>query len=103
MRTLVLGGIRSGKSQWAEVAIAESAGPGRSVRYLATGSPAGDDADWSARLAAHRARRPAHWSARLRCTESAQITTHLVLHKTNLDAIALPGWQTGGSHPGKLS
>ena len=36
---LVLGGIRSGKSQWAETAIAESAGDRAPVRYLATGAP----------------------------------------------------------------
>ncbi len=62
MRTLVLGGIRSGKSQWAETAVADSAGPGQPVRYLATGAAADDDTDWSARVAAHRARRPQHWS-----------------------------------------
>ena len=61
MRTLVLGGIRSGKSQWAEMAIAESAVAGQPVRYLATGAKPDGDADWSARIAAHRARRPSHW------------------------------------------
>ena len=61
MRTLVLGGIRSGKSQWAELAIAEAVGPGEPVRYLATGSDAGTDSPWSQRVAAHRAGRPQHW------------------------------------------
>lgn len=60
MRILVLGGIRSGKSQWAETAVAEAAGDGP-VRYLATGGLAEEDPDWSARVSAHRARRPAHW------------------------------------------
>lgn len=59
MRTLVLGGIRSGKSRWAEAAIAESAGD-VPVRYLATGPTPTDDS-WSARVAAHRLRRPTHW------------------------------------------
>ena len=62
MRALVLGGIRSGKSQWAEAAIAQAVTPDQPVRYLATGAVAGDDPDWSARLATHRDRRPAHWS-----------------------------------------
>jgi adenosylcobinamide kinase/adenosylcobinamide-phosphate guanylyltransferase len=62
VRTLVLGGIRSGKSQWAETAIAESSVAGQPVRYLATGAAPDGDADWSARIAAHRARRPSHWA-----------------------------------------
>ena len=62
MRTLILGGIRSGKSGWAELAIAQSAGAGQPVRYLATGPLAGEDADWTARVATHRMRRPPHWS-----------------------------------------
>jgi adenosyl cobinamide kinase/adenosyl cobinamide phosphate guanylyltransferase len=62
--TLVLGGARSGKSAVAEQLVdrlaAASALP---VTYVATG-PADDgrDPDWSARIAAHRARRPATWS-----------------------------------------
>jgi adenosylcobinamide kinase/adenosylcobinamide-phosphate guanylyltransferase len=59
VRILVLGGIRSGKSQWAEAAVEAAAdGP---VRYLATGPAADTDPAWSSRVAAHRARRPAHW------------------------------------------
>ena len=61
MRILVLGGIRSGKSEWAESAIAQSVDAEGPVRYLATGPLADDDA-WAARVAAHRARRPQHWS-----------------------------------------
>lgn len=62
MRALVLGGIRSGKSQWAEATIARAVTDEQPVRYLATGAAAADDSDWSARVAAHRSRRPAHWS-----------------------------------------
>ncbi|BBY15367.1 bifunctional adenosylcobinamide kinase/adenosylcobinamide-phosphate guanylyltransferase [Mycolicibacterium litorale] len=57
MRTLVLGGIRSGKSQWAEAEIAAAG----AVRYVATGAPPGGDDEWSRRVAAHRARRPGDW------------------------------------------
>lgn len=57
MRTLVLGGARSGKSAHAEGLI-DAGGP---VRYVATArTPAGDD-DWARRVADHRGRRPAHW------------------------------------------
>jgi adenosylcobinamide kinase / adenosylcobinamide-phosphate guanylyltransferase len=73
VRILVLGGIRSGKSQWAETAIAESAGDGRSVRYLATGAAPDADPDWSARIAAHRNRRPSHWST----VETVDVPTQL--------------------------
>ncbi|OBG78748.1 MULTISPECIES: bifunctional adenosylcobinamide kinase/adenosylcobinamide-phosphate guanylyltransferase [unclassified Mycobacterium] len=62
MRTLVLGGIRSGKSRWAEEAIATALPAGEPVRYLAPGPPGSDDAAWAHRVAAHRDRRPAHWS-----------------------------------------
>ncbi|MFN8590359.1 MAG: bifunctional adenosylcobinamide kinase/adenosylcobinamide-phosphate guanylyltransferase [Thermomicrobiales bacterium] len=54
--TLVLGGVRSGKSAWAEQRAAAS---GRQVLYVATAT-AGDD-EMTARIAAHRAARPAHW------------------------------------------
>lgn len=56
MRILVTGGVRSGKS-----AHAESLLTGQSVTYVAPG-PSSDDADWSARIAAHRARRPVTWT-----------------------------------------
>lgn len=62
MRTLVLGGIRSGKSRWAEDAIANALAPDQSVRYLAAGTPDRADPDWSARIARHRDRRPWHWT-----------------------------------------
>lgn len=73
MRTLVLGGIKSGKSRWAETAIAESLGPVESVRYLATGSVTDSDPAWLERLARHRDRRPQHWST----VESSDIATQL--------------------------
>lgn len=61
MRTLVLGGIRSGKSRWAEEAIIESLEPGEPVRYLAPGPSVEGDPEWSERIAKHRGRRPGHW------------------------------------------
>jgi adenosylcobinamide kinase/adenosylcobinamide-phosphate guanylyltransferase len=91
VRTLVLGGIRSGKSQWAETAIAESTVAGRPVRYLATGAAPEGDADWSARIAAHRARRPSHWST----VETIDLPTQLrseVATPTLVDDIG--GWLT---------
>jgi adenosylcobinamide kinase/adenosylcobinamide-phosphate guanylyltransferase len=62
VRTLVLGGIRSGKSLWAESVISESTRDGRQVNYIATGAAPDDDTDWAARIDAHRTRRPSHWT-----------------------------------------
>lgn len=57
MRILVTGGVRSGKSRHAESLLAAEG----SVTYVAPG-PVLDDADWQARIAAHRAQRPATWT-----------------------------------------
>ncbi|MDL9937354.1 nicotinate-nucleotide--dimethylbenzimidazole phosphoribosyltransferase [Gordonia sp. ABSL1-1] len=56
-RTLLLGGVRSGKSALGEELL--SAYP--RVRYLATGPTISTDAEWVARVAAHRARRDARY------------------------------------------
>ncbi|UMB71602.1 bifunctional adenosylcobinamide kinase/adenosylcobinamide-phosphate guanylyltransferase [Mycobacterium paraterrae] len=61
MRTLVLGGVRSGKSRWAETAIAESLETDQPVHYVATGQLGESDAAWRQRVAEHRDRRPQHW------------------------------------------
>lgn len=56
--TFVLGGARSGKSMRAEQLATDSALP---VTYIATARVI-DDAEFSARIAHHRERRPAHWA-----------------------------------------
>jgi adenosylcobinamide kinase/adenosylcobinamide-phosphate guanylyltransferase len=57
-KVLVLGGVRSGKSHHAE----ELIGRHPNVVYVAAGPPPSeDDPEWAARVAAHRARRPASW------------------------------------------
>ncbi|MBJ7289542.1 nicotinate-nucleotide--dimethylbenzimidazole phosphoribosyltransferase [Williamsia sp.] len=62
MRTLILGGIHSGKSAYAEDVIAAADGA-ESVRYLATAvTPATGDPEWSARIDRHRRRRPDTWT-----------------------------------------
>jgi adenosylcobinamide kinase / adenosylcobinamide-phosphate guanylyltransferase len=57
MKVLVTGGVRSGKSRHAESLLEGEV----AVRYVAPG-PVRDDADWQERIAAHRARRPEHWT-----------------------------------------
>jgi adenosylcobinamide kinase/adenosylcobinamide-phosphate guanylyltransferase len=59
-RVLVIGGARSGKSERAELRVAAEP----KVTYVATAPRWRDgagDGDWAARVAAHRARRPAWW------------------------------------------
>ncbi|ETW26303.1 bifunctional adenosylcobinamide kinase/adenosylcobinamide-phosphate guanylyltransferase [Mycobacterium gastri] len=66
MGTLVLGGIRSGKSRWAEHTIADSLTPGQPVRYRVPALVAESDPawaqEWAQRVAKHHERRPGHWS-----------------------------------------
>ncbi|MBT2341808.1 MULTISPECIES: bifunctional adenosylcobinamide kinase/adenosylcobinamide-phosphate guanylyltransferase [Pseudomonas] len=57
MLQLILGGARSGKSRLAEKLAADTGLP---VTYIATSQPL--DGEMSARVAQHRARRPAQWA-----------------------------------------
>lgn len=59
MRTLVLGGTRSGKSAHAEAAVGAAGGP---VVYVATARNTGDDDEMASRIASHRERRPTAWA-----------------------------------------
>lgn len=56
IKTLILGGVRSGKSRLAETMALQS---GKTVTYIATATA--DDAEMAARIARHRKRRPADW------------------------------------------
>lgn len=57
MRTLVIGGARSGKSRAAEGLLTHA----RDVTYVATAHLPGNDAEWQERVELHRSHRPAAW------------------------------------------
>ncbi len=84
--TLVLGGVRSGKSAFAESLLPATA------RYVATASlQVGVDEDFRTRIASHRARRPSGWTT----VETADPTTLLTTapHPPTL-VDDLGGWLT---------
>jgi adenosyl cobinamide kinase/adenosyl cobinamide phosphate guanylyltransferase len=57
-RALVLGGIRSGKSEFAEALVSSVS----AVTYVATARTDPADPAWTARIDAHRDRRPPAWT-----------------------------------------
>jgi adenosylcobinamide kinase / adenosylcobinamide-phosphate guanylyltransferase len=76
---LVIGGVRSGKSEFAERLAAEY---GSGVLYVAT-AEAGDE-EMAARIAAHVARRPAAWR-----TVEAPLDPVRVIHEADADALTV--------------
>lgn len=88
VRTLVLGGIRSGKSLWAESCIADD---GQPVRYLATAAGDGSGG-WQRRVAEHRRRRPPQWST----VETLEVAGELRRDRHTPTLVDdLGGWLTG--------
>jgi adenosylcobinamide kinase/adenosylcobinamide-phosphate guanylyltransferase len=87
VKILVTGGVRSGKSRHAE----SLAGSGP-VTYVAPGpAPEDDDADWAARVAAHRRQRPAAW----RTLETRDLAGALAAADGPLLVDCLGTWVTG--------
>ncbi|MEV1333059.1 bifunctional adenosylcobinamide kinase/adenosylcobinamide-phosphate guanylyltransferase [Micromonospora costi] len=90
---LVLGGIRSGKSEFAESLVSEAP----VVRYVAT-APEGDPADteWAARLAAHRARRPGSWTTEETAADPRRLADVISSAEPNETLLVddLGGWVT---------
>ncbi|NHC12442.1 bifunctional adenosylcobinamide kinase/adenosylcobinamide-phosphate guanylyltransferase [Motilibacter deserti] len=86
-RTLVLGGARSGKSAVAERLLAAEP----AVTYVATAAPRADDPEWDARVATHRARRPAEW----RTEETYDLEPLLAADGPPLLVDCLSLWLTG--------
>lgn len=99
-RELILGGARSGKSREAE----RRALRFTDVTYVATAAERPGDADWAARVEAHRTRRPAHWrttegpdalipALRAARPGSAVLVDCLTLWLTGVLDAASPDWE----------
>ncbi|WP_262282344.1 bifunctional adenosylcobinamide kinase/adenosylcobinamide-phosphate guanylyltransferase [Micromonospora sp. MA102] len=90
---LVLGGIRSGKSEFAESVVADAP----TVRYVAT-APEGDpeDTEWATRLAAHRARRPGSWTTEETAADPGRLAEVIATAGPNETLLVddLGGWVT---------
>lgn len=90
---LVLGGIRSGKSEFAESLVADAP----TVRYVATSAAADpDDTEWATRLAAHRARRPGSWTTEETAEDPRRLADVLASAGPNETLLVddLGGWVT---------
>ncbi|MEU4691081.1 bifunctional adenosylcobinamide kinase/adenosylcobinamide-phosphate guanylyltransferase [Actinoplanes sp. NPDC023714] len=87
---LVLGGIRSGKSAFAESLVADAP----SVRYVATAVGGEDDPEWLARIDAHQRRRPQSWSTEETGADPARLTALLTEAKPDETLLVddLGGW-----------
>jgi nicotinate-nucleotide--dimethylbenzimidazole phosphoribosyltransferase len=96
---LVLGGIRSGKSAFAESLVADAA----SVRYVATAVGGEDDPEWRARIEAHQQRRPQSWSTEETGADPARLTALLADTKPDDTLLVddLGGWVTGLLDPAR--
>ena len=89
-RSLILGGIRSGKSALAETLLAGEP----AVTYVATARRyPGDDA-WADRIAAHRRRRPASW-ATVECGDPHALAGLVSDARTPLLVDDLGNWVAG--------
>ena len=87
---LVLGGIRSGKSAFAEALVADAA----SVRYVATAVGGEDDPEWRARIETHQRRRPQSWSTEETGADPARLAALLTEAKPDDTLLVddLGGW-----------
>jgi adenosyl cobinamide kinase/adenosyl cobinamide phosphate guanylyltransferase/NaMN:DMB phosphoribosyltransferase len=96
---LVLGGIRSGKSAFAEALVADAP----SVRYVATAVGGEDDPEWIARIEEHQRRRPQTWSTEETGADPARLIALLAEAKPDDTLLVddLGGWVTGLLDPAR--
>ncbi|HUX86964.1 MAG TPA: bifunctional adenosylcobinamide kinase/adenosylcobinamide-phosphate guanylyltransferase [Chloroflexota bacterium] len=83
--TLILGGARSGKSDYAQQLAVAS---GRAVVFVATATPSAteDDPEMAERIAAHRRARPAQWQT---VEETIELVHAIVQHAQPDDVVVI--------------
>ncbi|MDK2958023.1 MAG: adenosylcobinamide kinase / adenosylcobinamide-phosphate guanylyltransferase [Synergistaceae bacterium] len=82
--TLVLGGSRSGKSEFAENLVREAACAGKKAVYIATCESRPEDLEMADRIDRHRKRRPSSWR-----TEEEPLALEEAVLKLEGDTVAL--------------
>jgi adenosyl cobinamide kinase/adenosyl cobinamide phosphate guanylyltransferase/NaMN:DMB phosphoribosyltransferase len=96
---LVLGGIRSGKSAFAEALVADAP----AVRYVATAVGGEDDPEWRARIEEHQRRRPQSWTTEETGADPARLAEALTEAKPDETLLVddLGGWVAGLLDPAR--
>ena len=96
---LVLGGIRSGKSAFAEALVAGAP----TVRYVATAVGGEDDPEWRARIEEHQRRRPQSWTTEETGADPARLAEALTQAKPDETLLVddLGGWVAGLLDPAR--
>ncbi|NMO53053.1 bifunctional adenosylcobinamide kinase/adenosylcobinamide-phosphate guanylyltransferase [Actinoplanes sp. TBRC 11911] len=96
---LVLGGIRSGKSAFAESLVTDAP----SVRYVATAVGGEDDPEWRARIEEHQRRRPQSWSTEETGADPSRLVEVLTEAKPDDTLLVddLGGWVTALLDPAR--
>ena len=82
--TVITGPTRSGKSRFAESLATRTKRP---VVYVATAERDPKDAEWSARIADHRARRPAHWTTIETAVDDVDLAT--LVAEASIESVVL--------------
>jgi nicotinate-nucleotide--dimethylbenzimidazole phosphoribosyltransferase len=96
---LVLGGIRSGKSAFAESLVTDAP----SVRYVATAVGGEDDPEWRSRIEEHQRRRPQSWTTEETGADPTRLTEVLTEAKPDDTLLVddLGGWVTALLDPAR--
>ena len=94
MKTLILGGIRSGKSRLAQRMAGDSTGSGAGTRVIVVATALAGDAEMRRRIERHRQDRPVHWQVVEEPLELGECLTRNAADDTCLLVDCLTLWLT---------